>query len=381
MATSILANKNLRWAIPASVTAAIVGAAVAVPMVADADSDLPDKSVAQLLTSVAQAEHRPFSATVVYTADMGLPDISGLTGASGGGQQNGATDFASSIVSGSTTARIWWVDGSQFRVALQDDLSESDVIRHDDDVWLWSSADNSAKHLDLSTFKPGDMAHKEMPSTAPTPKELTDKMFDKMPLADMDIEVDGTTTVADRAAYELVVSPKAEGSLIDEIRLAIDGEFFVPLRAQVFSDSDGEDPSVEFGFESVSFDEPDDSVFAFEPPEGATVEEFDPSQMESDHDFMAWVEGKNPTIVGEGWESALVISDVSMDDLTSAMGDSVELSGLSEALMSELETVSGPYGTGMVFESDLMTAMLLDDGRLLVGPVTLDVLEKAATSE
>ena len=41
---------------------------------------------------------------------------------------------------------------------------------------------------------------------------------------------DDTTTVAGRAAYELVLTPKDDRSLVGEVRIAIDGEQHIPLR-------------------------------------------------------------------------------------------------------------------------------------------------------
>lgn len=380
MATSIFTNPRMRWAVPAGVTAAIVAAAVAIPLIADADPKLEERTAAEILMEMATAEPQPFSGEVVHTADMGLPELPGLTSSSGtsNGGADSMTDFASSVLSGSTTARIWFSDESRFRVALQDDLVENDLVVNGTDVWLWSSSSNDAAHLDLSAAEADDFDMKNLPGPTPTPAEVTEEVLSG--LSTTDVEVDGTAKVAGRDAYELIASPTVEGSLIDSVRLAVDGEHFAPLRVQVFSTADANEPAVEVGFTSVTFSEPDESVFEFEPPEGATVEELDPSSMSSHKEFDKWTNGAKPDLVGEGWTSVLVVPDMSIEDLTSATLGSAEFGDLGEALLSELKPVSGPYGTGVVFETDLVTAMLLDDGRLLVGPVTLDVLEEAATT-
>jgi hypothetical protein len=43
-----------------------------------------------------------------------------------------------------------------------------------------------------------------------------------------------------------------------------------------------------------------------------------------------------------------------------------------------LDPVTGPYGTGRAFETDLGSVLLLDDGRVLAGFVTVERLEQVA---
>ena len=48
------------------------------------------------------------------------------------------------------------------------------------------------------------------------------------------VSLDGTASVAGRDAYELVLEPKDELTLVEEVRIAVDGETSVPLRVQAF---------------------------------------------------------------------------------------------------------------------------------------------------
>ena len=48
------------------------------------------------------------------------------------------------------------------------------------------------------------------------------------------VSVDSVVDVAGRAAYELVLRPKDNRSLLTEARVAVDGETRSPLRVQVF---------------------------------------------------------------------------------------------------------------------------------------------------
>ena len=54
------------------------------------------------------------------------------------------------------------------------------------------------------------------------------------------------------------------------MQVAVDGETYIPLRLQVFSKG-GTEPTLQVGFDSISFDSIDASRFAFTPPAGATV--------------------------------------------------------------------------------------------------------------
>jgi hypothetical protein len=364
------------------VIVAVVGAAVLVPVFAETDADLPEITPAELATEIANAEPTALSGTLVHTADAGIPEIPGVTAgrSSGVGSKAG---LLSSVLSGSTTVRIWYTDSEHVRLALQDDLVENDVIRNGDDLWVWSSAENSATQFDLGMLESLAMMGMDEDAMKPhdlsTPAALTDEMLEEFDHADF--TVDGTTVVADRAAYEAVITPTDEGTLIDSIRIAVDGEKFEPLRVQVFSTSDGSDPSLEFGYTSVSFSEPDESVYEFSPPEGATVEEFNPLTwwLENSDQSSALDDALStmPTVIGEGWASVLVVPNISLDDLMSvAPGEASE--GLTELLMTQFTAVSGSYGAGVAYESDLFSVMLLDDGTLLVGAVTIETLEQAA---
>lgn len=371
MATSIFRRPAMRWLVPAGVTTAVVAAAAAGPLIAGADADLPERTALQLVTDLATAERVPFAGTVVQSADLGLPAIPGADAAPGRSGSTSAGSALISLLSGSTTARIWYADESTYRIALQDELAETDLIRDGSDVWFWNSEANTVSHVAVPADAPTPA---DLPHPVQSPSDLAELALDHIDPSTQ-VDVDGTATVAGRPAYELVVRPRDEGSLIGSVRLAVDGETSVPLRVQVY-DLDGGEPAVEVGFTSVSFDTPDPSVFDFTPPAGATVEELDPAAATSDLPADRPV----PTIVGEGWASVLVVRGVDLAAVSGelAAGQDEQTAALVQAMLDAFEPVSGAYGTGRAVTTGLVSALLLDDGRLLVGPVTLDVLEHAA---
>src|SRR4029453_6263059 len=90
-----------RW-IPAIAAPIVVGAAVVlVPMQANAAVDLPDLTPEELLQLAASSEVDALSGTVEQTSELGLPDLSGLTGSMGGsasekfGSDSGGADGSS----------------------------------------------------------------------------------------------------------------------------------------------------------------------------------------------------------------------------------------------------------------------------------------------
>jgi outer membrane lipoprotein-sorting protein len=357
---SILQTRRARWAVPV-LAVTVVGAAIGVGAIAGASSpDLPEKSATQLLIAVANAE-QPFSGTVVQTSRLGLPELpASATGEAG----------PVALLTGSHTARIWYSSPDLARVAVMDDLDETNVIRDGEDVWIWSSRTNTAQHAVV----PAHADAGRVPSDAPvSPAEAAAALFAAID-ASTEVVVDGTAEVAGRAAYELVVSPRDDRSLIEEVRLAVDGATSMPLRVQV--NSGGDEPAFEVGFTSVTFGEPADDVYRFNPPPGATVDELDISGMK-DHqragplaDLDAQGTEQRRTVVGEGWTSVLVVPDVTLPE--------ADDEGVLDAILGATTEVSGAYGSGRLLETELLTVLLLDDGRMLAGAVEPEVLFDAA---
>jgi len=357
---SILRSRKARWAVPiAAVTA--VGAAIGFGAIAGASApDLPPKTAAELLVAVADAE-QPFSGTVVQTSRLGLPELPRSATMAGG---------PATLLTGSHTARIWYSAPEQARVAVMDQLDETNVIRSGADVWVWSSQTNTAQHGVLPQHEHLGQLPSELPMS---PADAAAALLAAIDPS-TEVVVDGTAEVAGRAAYELVLSPRDDRSLIENVRLAVDGVTSMPLRVQV--DSGGEEPAFEAGFTSVTFSEPSDDVYRFNPPPGATVEELDLAAMETGKRVKppADLEGRSvrhlPMVVGDGWTAVVVVPDVR---LAAADED-----GILDALLGGTSEISGPYGSGRLLETELVSVLLLDDGRLFAGAVEPEVLFDAA---
>jgi outer membrane lipoprotein-sorting protein len=386
-------SRKARWAAPVGVVTALATVVVVVPVLATASPALPSRTAAELLVGLSEAELQPMSGTVVQTARLGLPE---LPAAPGGGS-------LAALAPGSHTVRVWYGGPDQVRLALIGSLAETDVLRSGEDAWLWTSATNTAEHLTL----PEDAGvHEDTPSPAAgsglTPREAAERA---LALIDptTEVSVDGTTEVAGRPVYSLLLRPRDEGSLVSQVRVGVDSETSVPLQVQVLAKGVAE-PVFETGFTAVTFENPADSVFAFTPPPGATVKEralpegmsggrgADGSAKESMDPPDAMPDGLSgtprpdaglagsggPTVVGSGWTSVAVLRRAAgPPDVQSATDESTDAQ--LAALLQAAEPVSGSYGSGRLLRTALVSVLLLDDGRVLVGAVTPAVLEAAAS--
>jgi outer membrane lipoprotein-sorting protein len=365
----------LRWLVPAAAAVVVIGGgAAAGTIVASADPSLPERSAAQLLVDVQNAKVEGFSGTVVQTADLGLPSLPGVTSGAGGAE-------LMKLVAGSNTARVWYAGEDKARLALMSTLGETDVIRNGNDVWLWRSADSSATHLKLPKDKAGKTPT-ALPSGVPsTPQEAADQA-----LAAIDPTTAVTTTgaakVAGRNAYELVLAPRDTASLVGQVRLAIDAEKHIPLGVDVYA-KDATAPAVRVAFQQISFEVPDAQQFTFNPPPGTKVTEPSADDIAQERDKALTPEAKKEAekkaaeagtkVVGTGWTSVLVAK------LPAADGDKGGDAGSQlEAVIGTLPKVSGTWGSGHLLSSALFSALVTDDGRILVGAVAPEKLYEAA---
>jgi outer membrane lipoprotein-sorting protein len=297
----------------------------------------------------------------VQTSDLGLPQLPTT-----GPGSVGATSLAS-LLTGSHTLRVWLAGDTKQRVALLGTLGESDVVRNGRDAWLWSSEDRKATHYRLPAAAATSRPEVPLPSGV-TPQEAAEQA-----LAAIDpttsVTTDGTGQVAGRDAYELVLAPKDSRALVGQVRLAVDAQTSVPLRVQVFGKNSGNGPAFSVGFTSVSFDVPGASQFAFNPPPGAKVTEGTfPTGAQRPSAGAAGAK-QGVTTVGTGWTTVAVLPDTTGQQASD---------GTLGTFLNQLPRVSGSWGSGRLLTSALVSALLTDDGRLIVGLVPPELLYAAA---
>jgi outer membrane lipoprotein-sorting protein len=339
----------------------VVAVGVTVPRLADAsDAALPEITAAELLAAVSDAEVDGLSGTVVATSRLGLPELPRQDSG-----RSGAVTLPD-LLAGSTTARVWKAGDDRSRIAVDAPFAEYDVVRDGREVWTFDSASSDVTHLVL----PEPSAHPTDEPTAPptgaaTPEDVADALLASVEPTTA-VSVGRAEQVAGRAAYELVLRPRDAGTLVDTVRVAVDGETSVPLRVQVFGKGQVE-PAFEVAFTDVRFAVPDDAVFAFVPPAGSTVEEKSLDGLSAPHAHEAppaAAEGSatsRPEVLGSGWSTVVELDGVELP----------EQAGL-------LDQLARPVPGGRVVSSALLSVLLLDDGRVLAGAVPTERLVELA---
>ena len=337
-----LRNHALRWIVPTGVVGVVAIAASGV-LSAQAISDLPPRTAAQLLVDVENAHVDGLSGTIVAKASLGIPALP--TGAGSGNLL--------SLISGSHTARVWYAGPDKQRFALLDTLSEADVFHNGRDIWTYDSHTHEATHMLL----PAQSGTKEAPATAPT---LTPEQAAQQALRAIDpttiVSTDTARRVAGRAAYELVLAPRDASSRIGSVRIAIDGKTKIPLGVQVYARGDNS-PAVDVAYTRIRYGVPDLDNFTFTPAKSVKIKNA-PFALATGPGH-----GVNATTIGTGWTTVvrLPVADLGAN-------------GAEMAYLQSLPRVSWPGGSGRLFDSKLVTVLVCDDGRIYAGPVDKNVL-------
>ncbi len=351
----------LRWGAPVVAAAAVAAVASGV-FTAEANPSLPAKTAGQLLVDLQGARVDGLSGTVVQDSDLGLPQLPQI--GNGGGSSS-----LTSLLTGSHTLRVWYAGDDKQRVALLGSLGETDVVRNGTTAWVWSSESNSATRYTLPAGTAGTHAADQLPAGV-TPQQAAD-----MALKALDpttkVSTSSTTSVAGRSAYELVLAPKDTRALVGQVRLAVDSKTSVPLRVQVFGKNSGNGPAFSVGFSSVSFQVPSAAQFVFNPPPHVQVTEGTLPARERPTAGDAKQARDAVRTVGSGWTTVAVLP------APAATGGSRD-SGALGAFLEQLPRVSGSWGSGRLMTSTLVSALVTDDGRLIVGMVPPELLYAAA---
>jgi len=212
------------------------------------------------------------------------------------------------------------------------------------------------------------------------------------------VTTEANVTVAGQAAYQLVLAPKAGGSQIAKITIALDAQHLsMPLRVQVFAKKTAS-PVFQVGYTSISFVTPAASNFTFTPPPGAKVTTqslgmaggwtgYAPRQPQS--------RTSGARVIGKDWTTVVVLpaaevlpggglskvagagnaAGVAGQAARSVSGGGGAISGpaMLGALLLAAHPVHGAWGSGKLLHTSLVS-MLITNGHVLVGAVSPSVL-------
>lgn len=395
-------RKAVRYIVPVAVAGVAAATIGLVPALASSgDPDLPKITAQELIEKIAASDTQQLSGTVKISTDLGIPSMGGLAGSF---LQEGAGDNGSAsadpqtklteLASGTHTLRVAADGPDKQRVSILDNASEYSLIHNGDQVWAYDSKSNAVYHAEdgAGRGKAGQGKEQAAPEGVPTtPKALAEQAL-KAADGTTSVTVGGTAQVAGRDAYRLVIKPEQSGSTIGSITVAVDAENGTPLKFTLRPSSGGK-AAIDAGFTSVDFKKPDASSFSFTPPKGAKVTEADEAEGHANAEAekvkgdlgalgdLSAFEGTNGmNVIGKGWNTIAEIKTPGGAALPSeeSGGDlPAEAQGFLDALGDK---VTGKFGSGTVFKTRLVNALMTDDGRVYVGAVTKDALVNAANN-
>ncbi|MDX3758768.1 LolA family protein [Streptomyces mirabilis] len=380
-------RKAARYVVPVAVVGVAAATIGLVPALADSgDPSLPKITAEQLIEKIAKSDVQQLSGTVKVSTDLGLPSLgglesgmlSGVTKGSGGSSADPQSKLME-LASGTHTVRVAADGPDKAKVSVLENAAEYSIIHNGNDVWAYDSKSNEVYHSTAPAAEKGqEKAPKDVPTT---PKQLADEALKSVDDT-TSVTVDGTAQVAGRDAYKLLIKPKQSGSTVGAITVAVDAKTGVPLKFTLVPTSGGA-AVVDAGFTQVAFAKPAASTFDFTPPKGAKVTEGKDSKGSKDSkapesapsrgDLGKGLDGLKT--VGKGW-STIAEFDTGGQGMPS--GSSSEGGNVSGFLNSLGDHVKGTFGSGTVFSTRLVNALITDDGKVYAGAVTKDALVKAA---
>ncbi|MFK4067562.1 outer membrane lipoprotein carrier protein LolA [Streptomyces sp. NPDC029674] len=395
-------RKAARYAVPIAVAGVAAVTIGLVPALATSgDPDLPKVTAQELIEKIAASDTQQLSGNVKISTDLGLPSFGGMAGGFGGGggadrDEDGGSEGSAAdpknklmeLASGTHTLRVAADGPDKQKVSVLGDASEYSLIHNGDDVWAYDSASNEAYHAKDEGASPekGEKHGKDVPKGLEGKLPATPKEFAEQALKAVDdttsVKVDGTAQVAGRDAYRLVIEPKQAGSTVGRITVAVDEKTGTPLKFTLTPASGGA-AVVDAGFTKVDFGKPSASTFDFTPPKGTKVTEADEHGEQGrgfkDKGGKKFEEGdlNEPKVIGEGWSSIAELKLPGGQGLPTAGSGDVPQD--AQKLLDSLgDQVDGKFGSGTVFSTRLINALVTDDGTVYVGAVTKDALVKAA---
>ena len=403
-------RKASRYIVPVAVAGVAAATIGLVPALAAAgDPDLPEITAQQLIEKIAASDTQTLSGTFKISTDLGLPSFAGLlpsavSSASGGGSSSADPSAKlTELVSGSHTLRVAADGPDRQKLTLLDGSDEYSLIHNGDDLWAYDSKSNEVFHEKGERGERGGKGEGPEKGELPaTPKELADEVL-KAAGDTTSLTVGGTAKVAGRDAYQLVIKPKQSGSTVEAVTIAVDAANGTPLKFTLDSTSGGK-PVVDAGFTKVDFGKPAAGTFDFTAPKGAKVTEGAAEKAGKDAEGeldkgldsgfgglfgdlgLGGKDGEDgkggkgagpngPNVIGEGWTAIATIDTGAPAPKTGEAPQEVQ--GFLDALGDK---VSGKFGSGTVFKTKIVNALMTDDGKVYVGAVTPQKLVDAANA-
>ena len=331
---------------------------VASPAGAGQSPSLPRTTPDALVQSIITARLPAMSGTVQIDNSLGLPvNLAGVPQLAQSGSQ----------------VRVWTDGNNRSRISIPSMASEETVVNDGTTVYDWNSAgrtvvehtlDSSGKHAPGVQHSSTNGQSQDLnPATAA--KDLVTALEKTS-----NVSVDGTNVVANRPAYDLVLTPKAGAhTLLREVQIAVDSQTSVPLQLTVLGENTST-PAVQIGFTSLDVGPQDPSLFHFTVPAGATVTKGGAPGSRS----TAIANMVSPKLLGDGWDTVVVAQLPQSATTSNGSGGNA---GIQDMVRTIGTPAHGAWGSGWVISTNVGNVLLTSDGRVAAGFVPQQLLFQA----
>jgi outer membrane lipoprotein-sorting protein len=194
-----------------------------------------------------------------------------LEGANLAGEGAQAGGLASNPLLAGGSGRLWISKDGHVRLELQAEKGDTQVIYDGKTLSIYDASTNTLYRYQPK--QPAAGASSDGADTSHEPPSVA-KIEEAISHLEQHANVSGAsaTDVGGQPAYTVRVTPKEGGSLIGGAELSFDAVHGTPLRAAVYSTTSAA-PVIELAATELSYGPVDSSVFAFQPPADAKVEE------------------------------------------------------------------------------------------------------------
>jgi outer membrane lipoprotein-sorting protein len=295
-----------------------------------------------------------------------------------GGDGGGAGELSSSPLVTGASGRLWIAKDGRVRLELQAEQGDTQILYDGHAVSMYDASSNTLYRYTIPAYEGGasdgsdsgsSSAHHEVPTVA--------RIEEAISHLSEHANVSGATPtdIAGQPAYTVRVSPKESGSLIGAAELSWDAVHGVPLRAAVYSSTNGSSPALELAATEISYGPVEGSVFEFTPPANAKIEEIAPPAKDAAKPTAPSADGgERPRVTTQGHGVATVAVIESKTQAGAKTPSPAPPEGLQKVKIDGVEAAELPteLGTLLSFERAGVRYLLVG----AVGPATIEALAR-----